>query len=537
MTIKYREQDAMDRSRRNVVKRLEEMGRGDVPSGEVSAIIREALTQGGDLVPYVHSALSEATWRLLTSRSFNDELVVWHEAFMQAETLMESHSADYAAETRALTNLIAKSHRFLEAQPANEVLRKKHVIEILSFIDQAGKQVSRSALREHVDLLDANLSRVLVILTSNGLLRRSGEGREAYFEITLEGSAALRSTHKEVKRARHTIEGDMNWAAPWLPWAVWKRSGGQLLASSKAFEKLAREGEIEEESGLNLKEWQSVLAAMSEGRSAGNQTFQLEADNRTYACHVHNVDRDRVEFFGFDVTSYVVRQKALEEDCAALTAKVAYLRKELADLRHVLSAWDAVLRPTRDAVANAVRRSRKLLLQRLRIGAAAGTDRAIAHLSNAVNLGLEDRHWPAHYIADEFLPRRLEKLNSKQFVHDFKTDVEMLVDRDVSVQANINKDLDVDLYAFSGPLRNVSVGFLISCKDARETTANFSMKGDNLVVVLNAAQPSKMASSQEFRGWLENCQLLMKGVGGYLEWSVEPTNARMEVRVPASVHK
>ncbi len=528
----------MDQSRRKMVKRLEEMGRGDVPSCEASAIIREALSQGSDLVPYVHSALSDATWRLLTSRSFDDELVVWHEAFMQAEVLMVDHSPEYASETRALTNLLAKSHRFLEAQPANEVLRKKHVIEILSFIDQAGKQVSRNALREHVGLLDANLSRVLVILTTRGLLRRIGEGRAAYFEMTLEGSAALRSTQKETQPAQHTrAGGDISWAASWLPWAVWKKAGGELLASSKAFEKLARDGGVEAQNRPSLEEWKSVVAAMSEGRSIDNQTFQLDADNRTYACHVQNVERDRVEFFGFDVTSYVARHRALEEDCAFLTAKVASLRKELADLRHVLSAWDAVLRPTRDAVANLVKRSQKLLVQRLYKDRAVETDRALAHLSNAVNLGLENRHWPTHYIADDLLPKRLEKLNSKQFVHDFIADVEMLVDRDIPVKTNIKKDLDVDLYAFSGPLRNVSAGFLISFKDARETTANFSMKGNNLVVVLNAAQLSKTASSQEFKGWLESCQHLMKGVGGDLDWSLGPTNARMEVRVPASVHK
>ncbi|MGR9399916.1 hypothetical protein ACU8M5_09210 [Rhizobium leguminosarum] len=528
----------MDQSRRKMVKRLEEMGRGDVPSSEASAIIREALAQGSDLVPYVHSALSDATWRLLTSRSFDDELVVWHEAFMQAEALMEDHSPESAAETRALTNLLAKSHRFLEAQPANEVLRKKHVIEILSFIDQAGKQVSRNALREHVGLLDANLSRVLVILTSRGLLRRNGEGREAYFEMTLEGSAALRSTQKEAKLAQHTrAEGDMSWAASWLPWAVWKKAGGELLASSKAFGKLAHDGGMEVQNGPNLEDWQSVLATMSEGRSVDNQTFQLDADDRTYACRLHNVERDRVGFFGFDVTSYVARQRALEEDCAFLMAKVASLRKELADLRHILSAWDAVLRPTRDAVANVIKRSQKLLVQRLHKDKAVETDRALAHLSNAANLGLEDSHWPTLYIADDLLPKRLEKLDSKQFVHDFITDVEMLVDRDIPVKTNIRKDLDVDLYAFSGPLRGVSTGFLISCKDARETTANFSMKGNHLVVVLNAAQFSKSASSQEFEGWLESCQHLMKGVGGDLDWSLEPTNARMEVRVPASVHK
>lgn len=192
----------MDQVRRDIVKRLEEIGRGDVSSSEISGIIRQALAMGSDLVPYVHSALSEATWWLLTSRCFDDELVVWHEAFKQAEALIKVHSPEYAVETRALAKLLAKSHRFLEAQPLSEVLRSKHVIQILSFIDQAGKQVSRHTLRENSGLLDQTLSNMLVILTSTGLLRRSGEGREAYFEMTLDGAAALRSSDNKFELAQ-----------------------------------------------------------------------------------------------------------------------------------------------------------------------------------------------------------------------------------------------------------------------------------------------------------------------------------------------
>ncbi len=82
----------MNQDRKDIIKRLEEIGRGDVSPSEASSTIRQALALECDLAPHVYSALSETTWRLLTSRSFNDGLVDWHETLRQAEALMEGNS-------------------------------------------------------------------------------------------------------------------------------------------------------------------------------------------------------------------------------------------------------------------------------------------------------------------------------------------------------------------------------------------------------------------------------------------------------------
>lgn len=182
----------MPATRRELVVSLENVGRGDATPAEAVSAIREAIQSGEELGERVYAALRDVTWRTLTSRAFNDELAGWFDVMRHGAALARRASgASLAEKLRVLSDLIAQSARFAELQPVDEVLNRKHVIAILRRLASSVAPTARADLARSTGLANANLSRVLAVLASSGLVERKSSGKEALFSLTSAGRSVL----------------------------------------------------------------------------------------------------------------------------------------------------------------------------------------------------------------------------------------------------------------------------------------------------------------------------------------------------------
>jgi predicted transcriptional regulator len=179
----------MDPTRKELARKLEAVGRGDFGTGQM-ALIRDALDHSPEMGPYVYAALADNTWRLIATRSFNDGLVDWFNVCRCAESLLESAGhADLATKAGALADLVAKSHRFYEAQPISDVAQRKLSFGILATLKREGA-VTSARLAEASGIRETSISKAILVLCLHGLLHRNDNGDAPLFSLTRDGSAA-----------------------------------------------------------------------------------------------------------------------------------------------------------------------------------------------------------------------------------------------------------------------------------------------------------------------------------------------------------
>jgi DNA-binding HxlR family transcriptional regulator len=177
----------------HLLRALDALGTGDATPFEASRTVREALVADGPAFETVYAALRNLIWRTLTSRAFGEELTGWFELLRHAAALANrAHGPLAAARIRVFSDLIAQSARFAELHPVREVLARKHTAVILRRLASSFPlPVRRADLQTSTALADANLSRVLAILTSRGLICRVSSGRQALFQLTESGRQSI----------------------------------------------------------------------------------------------------------------------------------------------------------------------------------------------------------------------------------------------------------------------------------------------------------------------------------------------------------
>ena len=207
--------------------RLEMIARGDLTPAEALSVIRDTLdhTERG--------AVRDFVWRTLTARDFGDDLSEWHDVVRHSVSLTRKKgSEDFAERLYALAELISQSGRFAELQPVGEVLQRKHVRQLLVIVGSSPRAVPRSELAEKLNLGDANLSRILTLLASIGLITRRRIGKEASFELTEAGRAAVAGEIGVKKQSTANV----NIEAVGVPMAVWNSGGWPAGANSDFLE-------------------------------------------------------------------------------------------------------------------------------------------------------------------------------------------------------------------------------------------------------------------------------------------------------------
>jgi DNA-binding transcriptional ArsR family regulator len=154
-----------------------------------------------ELLQDAYLALRAWAWKALDQRRRDPELREWDDILCAAASLMAQHGQPALAERlTALHELVGESIAVGEALAAQDVTRRQHVAEVLDFLAGNGGQASRGAIGAHISLGQANLTRVLNLMTAAGLIERSMLGREAVFRLSRAGRVVPRARLKGLPR-------------------------------------------------------------------------------------------------------------------------------------------------------------------------------------------------------------------------------------------------------------------------------------------------------------------------------------------------
>ncbi|MBD8736209.1 hypothetical protein [Sphingomonas sp. CFBP 13706] len=166
-----------------------------------------------------YSALCRWTWRAMVERRLDDDLRSWHRLLLDAAGKLAGAApaatprtrarsrlepAAAAERLRALADMVRLSIDAAAASIPTELGKRAHVLEILRFLtERVGEHVEREQIKKAVGLEDANLSRVLTLMTANSLVERLPLGKVASFRATQHGLALVTAPDpKERERAR-----------------------------------------------------------------------------------------------------------------------------------------------------------------------------------------------------------------------------------------------------------------------------------------------------------------------------------------------
>ena len=343
----------MSTTRTELIASLDNVGRGDATPAEAASAIRAAIQAHEGFGERVYAALRDVTWRTLTSHAFNEELSGWFDVMRHASMLAKRASdASLAAKLRALSDLIAQSARFAELQPLDEVLNRKHVTDILRMLAAATGPTARADLARSTGLANANLSRVLAILASSGLVERKSSGKEALFSLTAAGHAAL--DRNGVLPARAAPDLDAWWREAPVAVGFWD-ANGRPVACTADLAALVQPLE----SPPDLRGWRAAVSAIIRDEVAleaeGARELRLGDAKWVHYCEWPYRDGGCV-IIAHDITPYKLGERRLEKEIEDLRGTVAQLRREITDAERRLLAHRASIGEIRgelvDAAAN-----------------------------------------------------------------------------------------------------------------------------------------------------------------------------------------
>lgn len=196
-------------------KSLDKIATGEVSVTVASKLIKttmEELTESK--VQKLYTVLRAWVWKALNERRRDSELRRWHALISQTSAYLEDDYSCHAERIRVLHELVHESISVSIVYSFPELAQRSHVKEILSYLYVSPERsLPRQELQAKLGLKDPNLTRVLTMLSSSGLLERSARGKEAVFSLTKDGAehaqslphGSLVSGHKN-EAEEHLIE-------------------------------------------------------------------------------------------------------------------------------------------------------------------------------------------------------------------------------------------------------------------------------------------------------------------------------------------
>lgn len=174
------------------------LAESDLP--EARARIASVLAQSSDKAARrVYVALRAWTWKALNGRRRDTELRGWYELIRSTSAAMEDRFPGLSLQMKVLHELLYESISASELLRVDELLRRKHVLDLLKHLAAAPEgRMDRDRLGKLLSLNQANLTRVLNMLTAAGLVERRTHGRQAAFELTKTGTEALKAAGFEL---------------------------------------------------------------------------------------------------------------------------------------------------------------------------------------------------------------------------------------------------------------------------------------------------------------------------------------------------
>ncbi|MDO9714084.1 helix-turn-helix transcriptional regulator [Paracraurococcus lichenis] len=144
-----------------------------------------------ELLRDTYLVLRSWAWKALDQRRRDPELRDWCDILAAASSSMALNGQPGLAERlTALGELLAESIAVSEALSVHEVTKRQHVVAALEFLERRGGQVNRADIAKHLSLGQANLTRVLNLMSAAGLVDRTTLGKEAVFSLSRAGFEA-----------------------------------------------------------------------------------------------------------------------------------------------------------------------------------------------------------------------------------------------------------------------------------------------------------------------------------------------------------
>ena len=171
---------------------LDDIALGDASPAEARAALSEALKQPTPkTLQRIYTALRAWTWKALDGHRRDSDLREWFDILKRTGAyLAEGHQA-YAQRLQVLHELVYESISVAEARPVDKVLSRQHVKNVLALLYAAPQgRLNRMQIGKQLGLRQANLTRILNLVSSAGLIERSSWGKHAIFQLTRPGSDA-----------------------------------------------------------------------------------------------------------------------------------------------------------------------------------------------------------------------------------------------------------------------------------------------------------------------------------------------------------
>lgn len=182
---------------RTEAERIAELESGELTSGDARALIAEILAEdrGDRTAIRLYEALRAWLGVSLRDRNASGNLREWYPIVEAVAAQFDDLMPVWAARFEVLSDLLRDRIALDEARPATEILRRRHVPELLNLLARsAGFAMARVDIMNELGLGQANLSRVLRLARDAGLLDRETSGKEAEFALSGLGLSLLAKT-------------------------------------------------------------------------------------------------------------------------------------------------------------------------------------------------------------------------------------------------------------------------------------------------------------------------------------------------------
>jgi DNA-binding MarR family transcriptional regulator len=172
--------------------RLEEIALGEVAADAAAEAMASLCARlNDDSAHAMFDALRGWTWKALQARRRDEELPKWIDLLGRAAALLEDQWPRLAIKLEACMELVQSSWAAANSLTKDDLLRRKHVPELLLTLYEGSGRLHRSEIMERLALKGANLTRIAAPLVDSGWLQQETEGREALYRLTELGRTIL----------------------------------------------------------------------------------------------------------------------------------------------------------------------------------------------------------------------------------------------------------------------------------------------------------------------------------------------------------
>lgn len=168
---------------------LDDIARGDVDLEVAHTVILQHLKQPSEeVVEELYVTLRSWVWNVINERRRDSELKRWFDAIRGIVSFLRKNFSRQADRLSVLCELLHESITVSEEVPASVLLQRSHVREIIELLHLTrGRPLERSEICTTLHFKQANLSRVMALLTANGLVDRLRHGKSALYMLTAKG--------------------------------------------------------------------------------------------------------------------------------------------------------------------------------------------------------------------------------------------------------------------------------------------------------------------------------------------------------------